>query len=186
MFYNKLRKDLEDSGFVVNPYDPCVANKEVRGSQITVVWHVDDMKISHKQPEVVSSFMEYIEKKYGSIGKVKVTRGKIHEYLGMTLDYSENGKVKIDMTKYIKKDMIAEFPKKDMEGTSVTPANDNLFKVNEHSPPLGNQQKKASIQWLLRAYSSASEQDKRFRLRLHSYAQESNALRKKIGTSYRR
>ena len=39
--------------------------------------------------------------------------------------------------------MIAEFPKKDMEGTSVTPANDNLFKVNEHSPPLGNQQKES-------------------------------------------
>ena len=50
LFYNKLRKDLEDSGFEVNPYDPCVANKEVRGSQMTVVWHVDDMKISHKMP----------------------------------------------------------------------------------------------------------------------------------------
>ena len=24
LFYNKLRKDLEDSGFEVNPYDPCV------------------------------------------------------------------------------------------------------------------------------------------------------------------
>ena len=48
LFYNKLRKDLEDSGFEVNPYNPCVANKTVRGSQMTVVWHVDDMKISHK------------------------------------------------------------------------------------------------------------------------------------------
>ena len=48
LFYNKLWKDLEDSGFEVNPYNPCVANKTVRGSQMTVVWHVDDMKISHK------------------------------------------------------------------------------------------------------------------------------------------
>ena len=143
LFYNKLRKDLEDGGFEVNPYDPCVANKEVRGSQMTVVWHVDDMKISHKMPDAVTSSMEYIKKKYGSIGKVKITRGKKHEYLGMTLDYSEPKKVKIDMTKYVKNDMITEFPDADMQGTSVTPANDNLFKVNEHSPPLGNKEKES-------------------------------------------
>ena len=28
-FYNKLRSNLEDNGFVVNPYDPCAANKNV-------------------------------------------------------------------------------------------------------------------------------------------------------------
>ena len=143
LFCNKLRKDLEDSGFEVNPYDPCVANKEVRGTQMTVVWHVDDMKISHKMPDAVSSFMSYIEKKYGSIGKVKITRGKKHKYLGMTLDYSIKGKVKVDMTKYVKKDMLAEFPASNMQDTSATPANDNLFKENEHSPPLGNQQKES-------------------------------------------
>jgi hypothetical protein len=27
LFYQKLRKELEEYGFVVNPYDPCVANK---------------------------------------------------------------------------------------------------------------------------------------------------------------
>ena len=26
LFYRKLRKELEEYGFVVNPYDPCVAN----------------------------------------------------------------------------------------------------------------------------------------------------------------
>jgi len=33
-FYNKLRSELEDNGFIVNPYDPCVANKDVNGKQI--------------------------------------------------------------------------------------------------------------------------------------------------------
>jgi len=143
LWYKKLKKDLEGIGFKFNPYDPCVANKEVRGTQMTVVWHVDDMKISHILPDAVTSFMKFIEKKYGLIGKVKVTRGKKHEYLGMTLDYSIKGKVKIDMTKYVKNDMLAEFPDKDMEGTSATPANDNLFKVNEHSPKLGNLQRES-------------------------------------------
>ena len=30
-FYNKLRSDLENNGFIVNPYGPCVANKDVNG-----------------------------------------------------------------------------------------------------------------------------------------------------------
>ena len=32
LFYCKLRADLEDKGFEINPYDPCVANKIVHGS----------------------------------------------------------------------------------------------------------------------------------------------------------
>ena len=50
------RFDLEEMGFVVNPYDPCVANMMVNGAQITVCWHVDDLKISHRDEEVVSAF----------------------------------------------------------------------------------------------------------------------------------
>ena len=54
LFYRKLRADLEDMGFEVNPYDPCVANKIVNGSQCTIVWHVDDLKVSHKDEAVVT------------------------------------------------------------------------------------------------------------------------------------
>ncbi len=44
LFYRKLREELEDFGFTVNPYDPYVANKDVGdGKQLTVIWHVDDL-----------------------------------------------------------------------------------------------------------------------------------------------
>ena len=33
LFYKKLRGELEDMGFEVNPYDPCVANRIVNGTQ---------------------------------------------------------------------------------------------------------------------------------------------------------
>jgi hypothetical protein len=47
LFYRKLRKELEDFGFVVNPYDPCVVNKEVGDrKQMTMIWHVDDLEAS--------------------------------------------------------------------------------------------------------------------------------------------
>ena len=41
LFYKNLRGDLEEMGFEVNPYDPCVANTMINGSQMTVTWHVD-------------------------------------------------------------------------------------------------------------------------------------------------
>ncbi len=44
LWYKKLRGELEEMGFTINPYDPCVATKEVNGSQMTVTWHVDDRK----------------------------------------------------------------------------------------------------------------------------------------------
>ena len=47
ILYKKLRKDLENEGFVVNPYNICVSNKDLSGYQMTELWHVDDVKVSH-------------------------------------------------------------------------------------------------------------------------------------------
>ncbi len=44
LFYRKLRKELEDYGFEINPYNPCVANKITDGgNQLPVIWHVDNL-----------------------------------------------------------------------------------------------------------------------------------------------
>ena len=66
----------------------CVANKMVNGKQLTVTFHVDDVKASHKDPKVIDEFIKWVEKKYGNvkIDKVKAHRGKVHDYLGMKLD----------------------------------------------------------------------------------------------------
>jgi hypothetical protein len=37
-FYKKLRKDLEEIGFKVSTYDPCVTNRIVNGKRQTVTW----------------------------------------------------------------------------------------------------------------------------------------------------
>ena len=55
LFYKRLRSDLENMGFKVNPYDPCVANKMVNGHQMTVCWHVDNLKVSHKDEAAVTA-----------------------------------------------------------------------------------------------------------------------------------
>ncbi len=65
LFYRKLVDDLESSGFVINPYDQCVANKVIHGKQMTVCWHVDDLKVSHMEPEEVTKFGNWLSKTYG-------------------------------------------------------------------------------------------------------------------------
>lgn len=126
LFYRKLVKDLESVGFTINPYDPCVANKTSYGSQMTVVWHVDDLKVSHMDPARVTKFCEWIQTIYGPC---KVDRGKVHEYLGMNLDYRTPGVVRISMIPYVEK-IIRNFPE-DLGAIAPSPGADHLFKIRD-------------------------------------------------------
>ena len=129
LYYKKFKKAIEGRGYVLNDYDPCVANKTINGKQHTISWHVDDLKASHVDPKVNDEFGEWLQKEFGQIKDVTGTRGKRHVYLGMTLDYSNPGEVKIDMTDYVKS-MIEEFPE-ELKGKVATPANDHLLKVDK-------------------------------------------------------
>ena len=95
LFYKKLRRDLEEYGFVINPYDPCVENAMIYGHQMTVAWHVNDLKVSHKDPFEITKFATYLSSIYGK--KLSVKKDKVHDYLGMDLDYTEKGSVKVSM-----------------------------------------------------------------------------------------
>ena len=84
LFYKRLRSYLENMGFEVNPYDQCVANKMVNGSQMTICWHVDDLKVSHKGENSVTALTMKLSKLYGLT--TTISRCKVHEYLGMDID----------------------------------------------------------------------------------------------------
>ena len=56
-----LVKDLKGIGFVLNPYDPCVANKVVGENQLTVTWHVDDFKSSHVDSTEIDNFVDWVK-----------------------------------------------------------------------------------------------------------------------------
>ena len=132
LFYKKLRRDLEKVGFVVNPYDPCVANKVVDGSQMTVVWHVDDLKILHVKKKCVDNFIDWAKSMYeDKVGKVKASCGKQHDYLGMEMDFLQPGSVRVKMERYVR-EMVATFPdQSEVQKEVVSPAADNLFQVRE-------------------------------------------------------
>ena len=65
-----------------------------------------------------------------------MTKGKIHEYLGMCLDWSDTSCIRITMYDYLQ-DVLREVDAKgDMKGSAVTPASANLFEIDENSPKL--------------------------------------------------
>ena len=127
LWYNQFRSDLEGRGFIFNEYDPCIANKMVNGKQQTIRFHVDDLLSSHVDPKVNDEFAEWLNARYGGIKPCTIVRGKKHRYLGMLLDFSYPGKVKIRMDEYVQK-MIDEFPIKFGDDvTQETPAGNDLL-----------------------------------------------------------
>ena len=88
LFYQLFSGELKKWGFTANPYDACMMNKIVNGKQLTIVWHVDDCKISHEDKAVVDDMIHKLEQQFGNESPITVTRGAVHDYLGMTIDYS--------------------------------------------------------------------------------------------------
>ena len=132
LFWRRISEQLIKWGFKINPYDWCVANKEVHGRQCTIIWHVDDLKISHVEPDVVSTVIEMLKQEFGKEAPLSITRGKVHDYLVMVLDFSDPGKVKITMPDYVE-GVLDELPA-DMDGTATTPAAEHLLTVNKKIP----------------------------------------------------
>jgi hypothetical protein len=111
----------------------------IEENQITIQFHVDDLKISHMKQSVIDSVLNDLNNEFGTPKKpLAATTGDIHDYLGITIDYSERNKVKFTMYDYLE-DVLAEMPD-DMNGTAPTPASDNLFDVDEESPPLNEKE----------------------------------------------
>ena len=65
LFWKKLSMVLTKWGFVVNPHDTCVMNKIMKGKQCTILWHVNDLKISHEDQAIVTEVIEHLEKEFG-------------------------------------------------------------------------------------------------------------------------
>ena len=131
LFYENLSTYLMEMGFKLNPYDLCTANKIIDGNQCTIVWHVDDLKISHVNPLVVTSVLDQLESKYG---EMSITRGSKHTYVGINFEFKKDGTVKIEMMDYIL-ECIDEFPEEINKGVT-SPAMAHLFNVDIECTPL--------------------------------------------------
>ena len=145
LYYERFVHDIMAIGFKLKLYDPCVANKIVHGKQLTITWHVDDLKVSHKKYQVVSHMVKWLKAKYEQLfkdgsGAMMITRGKIHDYLSMQLDFSMPREVKVTMIPYVK-EIVTLFEQYDNSmKTAKTPASEFLFKMCEDMKVLPEKQ----------------------------------------------
>ena len=79
----------------------CTFNKMVNSEQITVQFHVDDLKVSHKDYAVLDDFLDDLRSEFGQEDELTENKGLVHEYLGITIDYSILGKSVFTMFDYL-------------------------------------------------------------------------------------
>jgi hypothetical protein len=145
LYYKKFMKSLTKQGYKINLYDGCVANKVVKGKQVTICFHIDDCKISQK---VIDNTIAWLRTKYKSLfkdgsgsGQMKVHRGKTHKHLGMSLNFSHKGQCGVIMHDYIDgilqaydlaiKDHDSGYQIVEKHRAKTSAAPDNLFVMNE-------------------------------------------------------
>ena len=81
-----------------------------------------DLKALHDDELVM-----FLGRRYG--GKITVHRGIMHDYLGMDMDYSSEGVVKLSMMKLLEK-IFVDFPE-DIGRPSSSPTSEHLFRVRD-------------------------------------------------------
>ena len=131
LWYDLFSTTLKDMGFKLNPYDPCIANCVIEGKQCTIAWYVDDNKISHVDPKVVSMIIDKLEERFGMM---TVTRGKEHVFLGMNIRYTKERTAVISMKSYLE-EAIEECGMA-IKRKAATPATRKLFEVDPQSKTL--------------------------------------------------
>ena len=131
LWFNLFSSTLvEKMNFTLNPYDNCVANKMVNGSQLTVAWYVDDLKISHVDKNVVEAVIKEIESHFDTM---TVTRGKEHTYVGMHIILQEKY-LEIDNIEYIEE--CFELFEEELGPAAATAAKSHLFEISENKKTL--------------------------------------------------
>ena len=102
-FWRNLTSSLEEWGIEINPYNWWVAKKKVSGKQLTLVWHVEDFRISHIESGASEEMIIQLSKRYRKYADLTIQIGKVYEYLIIQLDRQTQVKVKMDMMEYLSK-----------------------------------------------------------------------------------
>ena len=53
-----------------------------------ITWHVDDLKVSNEEKDIVDALIKCTNETYEDITKLNISRGKIHDYPDMPLYYT--------------------------------------------------------------------------------------------------
>ena len=91
-------------------------------------FHVDNLKVSHKDQAVLEDFLSNLRDEFGQEDESTENKELIHEYLGITIDYSIPRKVVFTMFDYLE-NVIVEANDYMRNSCSYYPENGSLMKV---------------------------------------------------------
>jgi hypothetical protein len=136
LWYQNLSETLIRAGFKANHVDPCVFNRtNSKGTQCTICFHVDDLLITSSDRTMIDDVIKDLEKQYTTIS---VHEGKVHSYLGLTLDFTTPRKVRITAEGFVD-DLLKSC---NVSGTAKTPSLTDLFDIDYSSPLLSEEERK--------------------------------------------
>jgi len=128
-----LTAELQGLGYTQNKCDDCVFNRSGGTHQSTIVVYVDDLLITCVERPEIDRVLQHLRARFSSISE---HHGRVHSYLGMTLDFTTPSAVNITMNGYVH-DMLGRYKIFNEKGHKVTtPGTEDLFTVTEDSEAL--------------------------------------------------
>ena len=98
-WYKLFSETLQSEGFILNPYDTCITNKDLGGGkQCTIAWHVNDCIVTRIDQLYLNQLKTLMIEKFG---EMKFLTDQTHDFLGMKITLRDDKKIEIDMTKQI-------------------------------------------------------------------------------------
>ena len=138
LWYQELSSMLKKQGYEPNALDPCVFNSTRTYGQVTVAVYVDDLLITGNDPIAMESLIDALRDRYKDL---KIVRGKIHNYLGMVLNFtrptyvtvSQEG-MTLDIIRGKPLDAVTPHTPGAKKTPSKTPAPAYLFDTSQDTP----------------------------------------------------
>ncbi len=94
---------------------------------MTVTWHVEDLKVYHMELLELQKFGQYLRDNFGDA--LMEHKGDIHDYLGIDLDFSGNGKLIVSVIKYLHKLLTVFLKYWTLSNSATSPAREHFFDI---------------------------------------------------------
>ena len=81
LWYRNIKSDLEEEGFVFNPYNACITNRTHLGKQQTISLQVNGMLVSSESKQANDDFHQWCKAKYGGLKRLSATARRFMNFL---------------------------------------------------------------------------------------------------------
>jgi hypothetical protein len=129
LWYELFKDFAVSQGYLPNSCEPCVFNKVINGNQVTFALHVDDLLITSVDEKAIDLTIGLFRDRFK---EMSVKDGPVVPYTGMSMDFTNEGEVKISM-KHCVEEIIRFY---EVKGKASTPASSELFSIDENSSQL--------------------------------------------------